>query len=237
MVDRTRGVTRDVVTYTAQRIRDVGALREGENPAAGSGLDVLTGADKPLVVRVYGQDLATLQREAEKVQRIVSEVDGVVDPRIELRPTQPTLEIEVDLDKARRFGVKPGDVRRAEATLLQGIQVGSVFQEQKVFEVIVQGVPETRDSVAERAQPADRPSGRRPRPPRRGGRRADRADARRHQRDAVSRHVDIEAGVSGRSLGAVATRSEDRLADVSFPLEYHAEVLKRRPARRSAPRR
>ena len=57
---------------------------------------------------------------------------------------QPTLEIEVDLDRAQALGIKPGDVRRAEATLLQGIQVGSVFEEQKVFDVIVQGVPATR---------------------------------------------------------------------------------------------
>ena len=58
------------------------------------------------------------------------------------------------------------------------------------------------------------------------------------QRDAVSRYVDVDADVSGRSLGAVASDVEARLADVSFPLEYHAEVLQRdRPARRSTRRR
>jgi multidrug efflux pump subunit AcrB len=45
------------------------------------------------------------------------------------------------------------------------------------------------------------------------------------QRDAVSRRVDIEAGVDGRSLGDVKTDIENRLQDLRFPLEYHAEVL------------
>ncbi len=45
------------------------------------------------------------------------------------------------------------------------------------------------------------------------------------QREAVSRHVDIEAGVDGRSADDVAADIEDGLADTRFPLEYHAQVL------------
>jgi CzcA family heavy metal efflux pump len=227
VVRGVRGVERDVVTYTTQKIRDVGALNEGHNPVRGNDLDVLTGSDKPLVVRVYGQDLDTLRREASKVRQVMSEVDGVVDPRITLPASQPTLEIEVDLDKARRHGIKPGDVRRAEATLLQGLQVGSVFQEQKVFDVIVQGVPETRRSAAAvRNLLIDKPGGGHVRL----GAVADVRVARTPtviQREAVSRRIDVVADVSGRSVGSVAGDIEARLAALDFPLEYHAEVLQK----------
>jgi CzcA family heavy metal efflux pump len=224
-VGRTRGVDRDVVTYSSQKIRDVGALTDGDNPVRGDDLNVLTGSDKPLVVRVYGQDLATLRREADKVRRVVSQVDGVVDPRVELPVTQPTVEIETDLTRARRLGIKPGDVRRAEGTLLQGIQVGSVFEEQKVFDVIVQGVPGTRQSVSNvRNLLIDGSDG--------GHVRLGQvADVRVRptpiviERDAVSRRLDVVAYVSGRGLGSVANEIDDRLANVNFPLEYHAEVL------------
>jgi CzcA family heavy metal efflux pump len=227
MVARTRGVRHDVTTYTAQRMRDVGALREGENAASGNGIDILTGSDRPLVVRVYGQDLATLRREARRALRVVSQVDGVVDPRLELPVTQPTIEIETDVERAQLYGVKPGDVRRAEAALIQGIHVGSIFREQKVFDVIVRGVPATRRSVASvRNLLLDRPGG--------GHIRLGRvADVRVAQtpvsieRDAVSRRLDIEAGVSGRSLGDVSGEIQDRLSALSFPFEYHAEVVKR----------
>lgn len=224
-VDGVEGAKAQVTTYSAQKIRDVGALKNGENAATGDGLDVLTGSGKPLVVRVYGQDLATLRREAAKLRQVMSQVDGVVAPKIEAPSEQPTLEIEVDLAKARRYGVKPGDVRRAEAILLQGILVGSTFKEQKVFDVIVQGDPKLATSeAAVRNLLIDRPDG--------GHVRLSQvADVRIGRtptvikRDAVSRKLDIEAGISGRSLAAVTADVEDRLADVKLPLEYHAQVL------------
>jgi CzcA family heavy metal efflux pump len=225
-VGKVRGVDRDVLTYSTQKIRDVGALAQGRNEATGDGLDVLTGSDKPLVARVYGQDPEVLRREAEKVRQAMSEIDGVRNPQLELPRTQPTLEIEVDLDRAQRYGIKPGDVRRAEATLLQGLQVGSVFQQQKVFDVVVQGVPETRRNVEDvRNLLLDRPGG--------GHVRLGQvADVRVRprpaviERDAVSRRVDVEADVSGRGLDSVAEDVEARIAALTFPLEYHAEVLK-----------
>jgi Cu/Ag efflux pump CusA len=230
VVNRVPGVEGDVVTYSAQKIRDVGALTDGENDVGGNGLDVLTGSDKPLVVRTYGQDLAVLQRQADKVRQAMAGVDGVVDPRVELPAQQPSLAIEVDLAKARRYGIKPGDVRRAEATLLQGIQVGSVFQNQKVFDVVVQGTPQTRASVANvRNLLIDRPGGGHVRL----GQVADVRVVRTPvviQRDAVSRRIDVEAGVSGRSVADVANDVEARLAGLRFPLEYHAEVLHRSTA-------
>jgi CzcA family heavy metal efflux pump len=218
-------VKRDVVTYSQQRIGDVGTLVDAEAPSSGDNLDVLTGADKPLVVRVYGQNLDVLRREANDVQDIVGGVDGVLNPSVERVPEEPVLAVETDLAKAQPYGIKPGDVRRAAAMLLQGITVGNIFGEQKVFEVVVKGVPDVRQSVdSVRNLLIDTPGG--------GHVRLDQvADVRIQpspaviKRDAAERYIDVEANVSGRSLGAVATDVEDRLANAEFPLEYHAEVL------------
>ena len=219
------GVQSEVSAYSSQKLRDVGALTRGENLVTGNDLGLLTGVDKPLTVRLFGEDPDLLRSEASRVQGIMSEVDGVVDPQIELPTVQPTVEIEVDLDKARAFGLTPGDVRRAEATLLQGIQVGSIFQQQKVFDVIVQGGPSTRGSVENvRSLLIDRPG---------GGHvtLAEVADVRVVdapsviERDAVSRRLDVQADISGRSRAAVVDEIQSRLETLSFPMAYHAEVL------------
>jgi CzcA family heavy metal efflux pump len=218
-------VKRDVVTYSQQKIGDVGTLVDAEAPSSGDNLNVLTGADKPLVVRVYGQNLDVLRREANDVQDIVGGVDGVLNPSVERVPEEPVLAVETDLAKAQPYGIKPGDVRRAAAMLLQGITVGNIFGEQKVFEVVVKGVPDVRQSVdSVRNLLIDTPGG--------GHVRLEQvADVRIQpspaviKRDAAERYIDVEANVSGRSLGAVATDVEDRLANAEFPLEYHAEVL------------
>ena len=224
-VARVSGASAQTTTYSEQKLRDVGAVNSGENLATGDGLGVLTGAGKPLTVRLYGQDLATLQREAARVQRLMNGIDGVTDATVERPSEQPTLRIEVDLDRARRFGVKPGDVRRAEAILLQGILVGSTFKEQKVFDVMVQGDPKLATSqAAVRNLLIDRPDG--------GHVRLSQvADVRVAstptviKREGVSRKLDIEANVSGRSVGDVKAEVERRLADLPLPLEYHARVL------------
>jgi CzcA family heavy metal efflux pump len=221
------GVRSNVLTYSEQKVRDVGALREGQNLATGDGIDVLTGTDKPLTVRVYGENLDTLRRQAARVRALMARTDGVSNPRVEELVEQPNVEIEVDLDKARQFGIKPGDVRRAEATLVQGLNVGSVFEQQKVFEVVVKGTPETRRSVADvRNLLLDTPAGE-------GVRLGQVADVRVKDlpisipRESVSRYLDVSADVSGRGLDAVATELEERLRSSTFPLEYHAEVLTR----------
>jgi Cu/Ag efflux pump CusA len=219
-----RGATARVTTYSAQKLRDVGARTSGHE-ATGDGLDVVTGAGRALTVRVFGEDLAELGTRAEEVRTALERVAGVVEPRVESPTLQPTVEIEVDLDRAREAGVTPGDVRRAEATLLQGIQVGSVFQDQKVFDVVVQGDPATRGSVdAVSALLVDTPK---------GGTVAlgDVADVRVTdtpaviQRDAVSRRIDVTADVSGRPLDDVVGDTRALLTTLDMPLEYHAEVV------------
>ena len=211
------GVESEIVSYSAQAVRNVGALVRGENPVRGDGLQVLTGVDKPVVVRVFGENQEILTQQAERVRDLMAGVDGVVDARIDEPVRQASVEIEVDLDRARDFGITPGDVRRAEATLVQGIQVGSVFQDQKVFDVVVQGVPGTRDSVESvRNLLIDRPD---------GGyvTLGQVADVRVVDtpavvaRDAVSRRLDVQADVSGRGVGAVVDEIEAGLAALDLP--------------------
>src|SRR5918998_831748 len=111
---------REVVTYSQQEVRDVGTLIDAEAENSGGNLNVLTGADKPLVVRLYGQNLDVLRSQANEVRDLVGRVDGVVDPSVELMPEEPVLTVETDLARAEPHGIKPGDVRRATAMLLQG---------------------------------------------------------------------------------------------------------------------
>ncbi len=131
----------------------------------------------------------------------------------------------MDLAKAREHGVKPGDVRRAATTLLSGIHVGSLFDQQKVFDVQVWSAPEVRENVSDVSNLVlDTP----------GGKHIKLSDVATVSvapsptsisHDGVSRRVDVTADVSGRSLNAVLDDVKGALKNVSFPMEYHAEVL------------
>ena len=207
-------ISRDVLTYSEQRISDVLQRTGGE-----------------IVVRVYGDSLDVLRDEAKKVQGLLAGIEGVDDPQVDLPAEEPTLEVQVDLARAQAFGIKPGDVRRAATTLLGGIVVGNLFEEQKVFDVVVWGTPEIRQSESAlgglqgvRALLIDAPGGGRVRI-------GDVAQLRLARNPSVIRHesvspyVDVRAGVSGRDASDVAGDIERGLSQIEFPLEYHAELL------------
>jgi Cu/Ag efflux pump CusA len=158
------------------------------------------------------------------VQQTVAGVEGVVNARAVLPLEEPTVEIEVDLASAQRFGVKPGDVRRAAATLLSGIQVGSLFEEQKVFDVVVWSIPEVRGNMTDiNNLLIDTPG---------GGhvRLGEVADVRIApaptviNREAISPYIDIAFSIQGRNVSAVLADVEATLQSYPFPLEYHAEL-------------
>jgi CzcA family heavy metal efflux pump len=198
--------------------------------------EALTRPDYDLVVRLYGPELGVLRDKAQEVQQAIAGINGIIEARADLQPEEPQVEIEVDLAAAEAHGIKPGDVRRQATTLLSSLRVGNLFEEQKVFEVVVWGVPEIRDSLTDiQALMIETPTGYVPL--------AELAEVRivptpiSIKRDAVSRYVDVGAKVSGRSLGSVAADIKSRLGAVEFPYEFHAEVLGASPEQQAAQRR
>src|SRR3954451_420454 len=89
--------------------------------------DVLTPIDHRLTMRLSGENYGVLEREAERVRGAMAGIDGVKDPRV-IRPAQqPTLQIVPVIAAARRYGLKPGDVRRAAGTPRNRLEGGSFF--------------------------------------------------------------------------------------------------------------
>jgi len=222
--DKLTGFTHETLPYTAERLRDIGAVLQGTQ-VSGSGLDVLTGAAHPLTVRIYGEDLPAMMAKADEVKQAIAGISGIVDPQVIAPQMEKVVQISVDLDRAVKHGIKPGDVRRAEATLVQGLQVGSVFEGQKVFDVIVQGTPATRSSVqAVSDLLIEKPMG--------GAiKLSEVAEVKTVdspaiiERDAVARRVDVVAGLDGLSVDAARAAVEAAVDKITFPLEHHAEVL------------
>ena len=152
----------------------------------------------------------------------MSGIDGVENARVEAPVEGPALEIEVDLEAAERYGVAPGDVRRTAATLLAGLNVGNLFEQQKIFDVVVWSTPETRSSVTAIQNLAiDAADGSQVRL-------ADVADVRIApnlaviNRDQVSRYIDVTANTNG---AGVKNDIERALDGIQFPQEHRVEVL------------
>jgi len=214
------GVYTDVQTYLNERIKEV-----------------LTGTSEAIVVRIYGPDLEVLRNKAAEVEKVLHGIKGVVEAHADFVVDVPQMEVQVDLAKARRFGIKPGDVRRAASTLVAGEEVADIFRGGKAYDVQVWSTPRTRQSVTSIEDlPIDTPAG--------GHVRlgdvakvAVKPTPNVVERDNNSRRIDVGANVRGRDLGSVAREVDRSVKAIQFPRGYDATVLGEYQERQAAQRR
>jgi Cu/Ag efflux pump CusA len=198
--------------------------------------EVLTGAGHAIVVRIYGPKREVLYQKAEEVKQALSGIAGIVDLHTAGQVDEPTVQVKVNLDAAGKANVKPGDVRRATATVFSGLVVGFLFKEQKIYEVVVVGAPEARQSLTNLSDlwigKSDRTH----------ARLGDVADVKMVttpmviKHEAIAPYVDVLANVAGRNPGSVVDEVEDKLEKIQFPLEHHPELLGEFAERESAQR-
>ena len=205
VVDGYPGLFRGVETYLDERIQEV-----------------LSGESDPIVVRIFGSDLAVLREQAELVRQAIVDIKGIDDVKKDINVDVPYIQVTVKPAEALRYGLKPGDVRRASAVLMAGEEVGDIFSGGRTYDVQVWTSPEWRHSLTSVEQMLiDTPSGKRVRL-------NEVADVRIMptpnviKREGGSRRIDIQAGVEGRDLASVAQDVQRRLETIKFPLGYHA---------------
>ena len=214
------GLYRDVLTYLKERIKEV-----------------LSGGSAAIVVRLYGPNLEVLRDKAQEAGLALRAVPGVVNLQVEPQVLVPQVEVRVRTGAASRFGLTPGAIRRAAATLVKGTKVGEIYEDQKIFDVAVWGTPRVRQDLdALRELRIDTPSGA-------SVLLGDVSDLRVAptpnviQHEGGSRRIDVSCNVSGRDLGSVAREIEARVKALSYDQGYHPEFLGEYAARQQSSRR
>ena len=220
LVNKYPGLFKIVETYLNERMEEV-----------------ISGSSLTFVVRIYGSDLKVIHAKAEEVEQSLKDIPGMENLNIQLQSEVPQVQVIVDLEAAQKYGLKPGDVRRASATLLSGEEVGDLFRDGKAYDVNVWSVPSARESLDSiRALPIDTPN---------GGHVAmgDVAEVAIRPAQSViyrennSRRIDVGAVVNSEDLSAVMKTVEERINNIQFPLGYHAVVLGEYAERQAASNR
>jgi CzcA family heavy metal efflux pump len=209
VVEGYPGLQRDVQTYLKERTEEV-----------------LTGASEAIVIRIYGDDLDLLRQKGDEVVDMLGTVDGIIEQHVTLQTNIPQVQVEVDLAKASKYGIKPGDVRRTAAAFIASEEAGDIWRNGKNTEVHVWSVPQARNSTeAVRNLLLDAADG--SKVPL-----STIADVKMAStpnqvlRENGSRRIDVAANVAkGKALDAVAAEVERKLATVRFPAGYHPELI------------
>src|SRR6266568_3639278 len=99
-------------------------------------------------VKIFGRDLAELERLSKAVKAEISEVPGVTDPGVFNLLGQPNLVVRIDRAKAARYGFSVGDINSVVQAAVGGQEVTRVYEGEMNFALTVRLAPRYRDDVS-----------------------------------------------------------------------------------------
>jgi Cu/Ag efflux pump CusA len=138
-----------------------GLRREVKTFLGEQSVSLLTSPGEDLTVRIYGEDSSVLAAKAGEIRTFLAGAEGLGGSRqcSRCRCGRPCRSRWTSPGRSSTTS-SPATFDRTVATLLSGLEVGSVFEEQKVFEVVVWGMPQLRTSAdGVRNLLGDRPDG------------------------------------------------------------------------------
>ena len=183
--------------------------------------ETLSGTTATVVVKVFGPDLEVLQSKAAEVQSVMAGVPGITDLAVEQQTGVPKLSVQFHRDAMALHGLNSADMAEEIQAALFGTKVSDVFEQQKVFGLVVRFDPSYASNLdAMRATLIDTPLG--------GKIPLDQlADIQivngpdTINRENAQRRVVVSSNVSG-TLSSVVEEAKKRIAEkVQLPTGYY----------------
>ncbi len=189
--------------------------------------ELISGVRSDVAVKVFGDDLDTLHRLGEEVSSRLSRVPGASEVKVEQTTGLPVLTVNIDRQKAARYGLSVDEIQDVVAAAVGGSTAGTLFEGDRRFDIVVR-LPELlrTDLDAIRRLPVSLPGG------------GDHGKTggfiqlselaqfslapgpNQVSRENGKRRVVVTANVRGRDVGSFVEEAESSLADLKLPTGY-----------------
>ncbi|HYR66771.1 MAG TPA: efflux RND transporter permease subunit, partial [Reyranella sp.] len=180
-------------------------------------------------VKVSGPDLETLAKVANEIKNAIATVPGIEDLAVSASLGQPTIRIDIDRNKAARYGLAPGDINATVQAAIGGQAAGDVYESgsDRHFPMVVRLAPRYRENIeAIRRIPIGVQGSN-------GVAQVPLSEVATVQlvsgayyiyREQQERYVPVKFSVRGRDLGSAILEAQQRVADqVKIPSGYRVE--------------
>ncbi len=180
-------------------------------------------------IKLYGNDLETLEKTAQKIKEVMQTVPGVTDLAVFNSLGQPTVRIDIDRARAARYGIMPGDINATIQAAIGGQSASDLYESgsDRHFPIMVRLAPEYRgslDAIRHITVSAQGPNGIIQVPL------AELADIRLVSgasfiyREQQERYIPIKFSVRGRDLGSAVLEAQKKVSgQVKLPAGYRLE--------------
>jgi cobalt-zinc-cadmium resistance protein CzcA len=182
-------------------------------------------------IKLYGNDLESLQKTAYKIKSVMQSIPGISDLSVLDALGQPTVNITIDRQRAARYGLATGDVNSTIAAAIGGQAAGNLYEHgsDRNFPIIVRFAPEFRnnlDAIRRLPVSASDPSGNGVIPVAL----SELANVNLVSgysfiyRENQQRYIPIEFSVRGRDLGSAVLEAQQKITQqVKLPPGCHLE--------------
>jgi cobalt-zinc-cadmium resistance protein CzcA len=213
-----------IAAMDAELSKFPGVIWNYSQPISDNMEEAVSGVKGELAVKLYGDDLRTLEHEAEKIQAQMASVPGVGDLGIFRIVGQPNLNLQVDRTAAARWGINVADIQDAVQTAVGANAITQVQQGEARFDVTLryqQQYRDTREAIQNVRLLA--PSGERVSLAQLTRVSTD-DGAEQINREGGERYIAIKYSVRGRDLGSTVEEAISKVnRNVSLPTGYHLE--------------
>ena len=109
--------------------------------------ELLTGVREDIAVKVYGEDLDTLNIIGEKIVNIVSKIDGAEDVALERTAGLPQITVKYDRQRIARYGLDIDKLNNYVSAAFAGAKAGVIFEGEKRFDMVIRLDQKERKSI------------------------------------------------------------------------------------------
>jgi len=114
-----------------------GAIWNFSQPIEDNVGETMTGTKGALALKIFGDDLKTLEQKGEEVVAVMERIPGMHDVKLLRDFGQPNLDLTIDRRQAARFGINVADIQDAVQTAIGGNAVSQVLQGEARYDVVV----------------------------------------------------------------------------------------------------
>ncbi|AIB40132.1 CusA/CzcA family heavy metal efflux RND transporter [Pseudomonas sp. FP1911] len=131
--------SREAIIADIQRASAIvpGSVYELSQPIQLRFNELISGVRSDMAVKVFGDDMAVLNQTAGEIAETLQKLNGASEVKVEQTSGLPVLTINIDRDKAARFGLNVGDVQDTIAVAVGGRQAGTLYEGDRRFDMVV----------------------------------------------------------------------------------------------------
>ncbi|MFA6954328.1 MAG: CusA/CzcA family heavy metal efflux RND transporter [Thermoanaerobaculia bacterium] len=190
--------------------------------------ELIAGVRSDVAVKVFGDDLETLETTGKAIEKVLEKVPGASDVKLEQVTGLPVLSIHMDRPAMARYGLNVTDVQEVVQIAIGGRQAGQIFEGDRRFDLVVR-LPEDVRTDVDRLRQIPIPL------PVNGGTNErlnyiplgaiatfDLAPGPNQvSRENGKRHTIVTANVRGRDIGSFVSEAEEQIrTNVTIPAGY-----------------